>query len=65
MTTTFIPPDAIERLRIEARKKGLLVWIDQPSRHAGKPFVWLKKKNCVLGEFWDDADALTWMGVKQ
>lgn len=64
MTATFISPAAIERLRNEARKKGVLVWIDAPARHSGKPFIWLKKKNLVLYEFWDDADALAWLGVK-
>ena len=64
MSTPFIPPAAIERLRTVARQKGLLVWIDREARHAGKPFIWLQKRGCTLAEFWDDKDALTWLGVK-
>jgi len=63
--TAFICPAAIERLRQEARQKGVLVWIDSPARHAGKPFIWLKRKNYVLAEFWDDVDALRWLGVQK
>lgn len=64
MTAPFIPPAAIERLRTVARQKGLLVWIDRDARHAGKAFIWLQKRGCTLAEFWDDKDALTWLGVK-
>lgn len=64
MTAPFIPPAAIERLRTVARQKGLLVWIDRDARLAGKAFIWLQRSGCTLAEFWDDADALQWMGVK-
>lgn len=63
MTTPFISPAAIEKLRAVARQKGLLVWISHEARHAGKPFIWIQRRGCTLGEFWDDQDALKWMGV--
>ena len=46
MTTPFISPAAIERLRNVARQKGLLVWIDRDARLAGKAFIWLQRNGC-------------------
>jgi hypothetical protein len=64
MSAALISPAAIERLRTVARQKGVLVWVDHPARNAGKPFIWLQRKGCTLAEFWDDEEAMQWLGVK-
>lgn len=62
MAAQFIHPKEIEALRAEARKRGLLVWLDRDARLAGKAFIWLQKRGLTLAEFWDAEDAHTWMG---
>lgn len=48
-----------------ARRRRIGVFFDARARHAGLPWIILKKRGLTLAEFWDTDDAMAWLPAKK